>query len=133
MAPSPRLALEADLRRLTLQTLAAGWLGQLLLAGLFSLWLPIPVRSLLIDRGACGPSQWQALLRRYADLHRADGLGQQRFSPVIQLSVFGERVTPRPPAPPRLALATPVGVRERARLSALRDRYPSALVLSCGG
>jgi hypothetical protein len=131
MAPSSPPALEADLRRLTLQTLAACWLAQVLLAGLFHQWLPIPVRPLLMDRGGCGAAQWRDLLRRYGDLHLQDRLGRERYSPVIETSVFGERFSLRPPDPQRLAAAPTVGVRERSRLAVLRDRYPKALVLSC--
>lgn len=131
MAPSPPAALEADLRRLTLQTLPVCWLVQASLGALIGFALPIPVRPLLIDRSACGAGQWQALLGRYGALYWQDQLGQQRFSPVIQVSVLGERLSPRLPAPHRLASASPLGVREGVRLAALRERYPSALVLSC--
>ena len=50
---------------------------------------------------------------------------------MIQVSVFGERFSARLPGLDPLAAAPPVGVREGAKLSALRKRYPSALVLSC--
>lgn len=133
MAQSLPPALDAELRRLTLRTLAAGSLGQLLLAALLHQAFPLPVRPLLIDRGGCGLSQWQALLRRYGDLHQHDLLGQHRYSPVVQVSVFGERLTPSPPAPRFLGATPPVGVRDGRRMAALRARYPSALVLACEG
>lgn len=131
MAPSPSPALDVDLSRLTLRTLTTCWLAQALLAAAIGLFLPIPVRPLLIDRGPCGQEEWRALLARYSELHLQDRLGQQRFSPVIQVSVFGERETSRPPAPGRLAENSSVGVREGARLMALQARLPGALVLSC--
>ena len=131
MAPSSRSLLAADLLRLTLQTLATCWLAQVLLAALISQWLPIPVRPLVVDRGACTETQWQELLHRYRGLALQERLGQRRFSPVIQVSVFGERLSARLPGLDPLAAAPPVGVREEAKLSALRKRYPSALVLSC--
>jgi hypothetical protein len=131
MATSSRAALAADLRRLSLQTLAVCWLTQGLLAALIAQGLPIPVRPLVVDRGACTPGQWRELLRRYGHLHVQDRLGLRRFRPVIQTSVFGERLSPHPPAPEELAAARPVGVREEGRLAALADRYPAALVLSC--
>jgi hypothetical protein len=131
MAPSPPPALGIRLGRLTGQTLVTCWLAQGLWAAMVSLWLPIPVRPLLIDRSACDGAQWHHLLRRYADLHLQDQLGQQRFSPVIEVSVLGERLTPRLPPPRRLARVALVGVRAGPRLAALRDRYPSALLLAC--
>ncbi|MFN9547522.1 MAG: hypothetical protein ACK6AD_10730 [Cyanobacteriota bacterium] len=123
----PRVALH----RLTGQTLAACWLAQALLAVLFTQALPIPARPLVLDRGACGAVEWQELVRRYRELLLQQRLGLRRFTPVIETSVFGERVTLDPPRPELLASAVPVGVRQGARLAALRDRYPSALVLSC--
>lgn len=126
-----RARLESDLRRLTLQTLAACWLTQAALAAVVRLALPIPERPLLIDRGGCATSQWQELLQRYSALQLQHQLGQQRFHPVIQASVFGERIAERLPSRERLAASPPVGVRELRRLAALRARYPSALVLSC--
>lgn len=131
MAPSPTPTLDIDLSRLTLRALTTCWLAQALLAAVIGLLLPIPVRPLLIDRGTCGQNEWRALLARYSELHLQDRLGQQRFSPVIQVSVFGERETLRPPAPGRLAGNSSLGVREGARLRALQARLPGALVLSC--
>lgn len=131
MAPSPTPGQDVDLSRLTLRTLATCWLAQALVAATIGLFLPIPVRPLLIDRGPCGQGEWRALLARYSELHRQDQLGQQRFSPVVQVSVFGERETSRPPAPGRLASSSSVGVREKSRLTALQARLPGALVLSC--
>ena len=93
--------------------------------------MPIPARPLVLDRGACGAVEWQELVRRYRELLLQQRLGLRRFTPVIETSVFGERVTLDPPRPELLASAVPVGVRQGARLAALRDRYPSALVLSC--
>jgi hypothetical protein len=133
MVPSSHSVLEGELRRLTLQTLAACWLGQALLAALFSQWLPIPVRPLVIDRGGCGGAQWRQLLQRYSRLHLQDRLGRERFSPVVEASVFGERLSARPPDPRQLAAAPLVGVRAASRLTALRSRHPNALVLSCPG
>jgi hypothetical protein len=131
MAPSSRSLLTADLHRLTLQTLATCWLAQALLAALISQWLPIPVRPLVVDRGACTEARWQELLHRYSGLALQERLGQRRFSPVIQVSVFGEQFSARLPGLDAFSAVPPVGVREEARLSALRERYPSALVLSC--
>lgn len=121
----------ARLHRLTLQTLASCWLAQALLAAFLHHWLPIPVRPLVVDRGGCTAARWADLLRHYSALHRQDRLGQQRFSPVIQVSVFGERRTARPPAPDQLGGEPVVGVREEGRLAEVRRRHPSALELSC--
>lgn len=131
MASPTRAALDADLRRLTLQTLAGCWLTQGLLAALIAWGLPIPVRPLVVDRGACTPRQWDKLLGRYSQLHLQDQLGVRRFRPVIQTSVFGERVSALAPAPDQLAADFPAGVRDGGRLAALLDRHPTALVLSC--
>ncbi|MEB3156499.1 MAG: hypothetical protein VKO26_03575 [Cyanobacteriota bacterium] len=85
----------------------------------------------MIERGACAASQWRDLLHRYSALQRQDQLGRQRFRPVIQASVFRTRVSDRMPSRERLAASPPVGVREPRQLTALRERYPSAPVLSC--
>ncbi|MFN7677329.1 MAG: hypothetical protein ACK5QW_01880 [Cyanobacteriota bacterium] len=131
MVPPSRSVLEADLRRLSLQTLAGCWLLQALLAVVCHQWLPIPVRPLVIDRGGCGDAAWRELLERYGDLHRRHHLGWERFSPVIETSVFGVRLSTGPPDPQRLAAIPPVGVPALARLGALRARHPNAVVLSC--
>lgn len=131
MAHPPPQALRAQWIRLTGQTLAACWLVQGLLAAMITHALPIPQRPLVIDRGACSAAQWRDLLRRYSSLHLQDRLGQQRFSPVIQANALGERLTPHPPAPRQLATVALVGVQAGSRLAVLRDRYPSALLLSC--
>jgi hypothetical protein len=131
MVPPSHSVLEADLRRLTLQTLAGCWLLQALLAVVCHHWLPIPVRPLVIDRGDCGDAAWRALLERYGELHLRHQLGWERFSPVIETSVFGVRLSGRPPDPQELAAIPPVGVRATARLGALRARHPDAVVLSC--
>jgi hypothetical protein len=126
-----RAKLDDELRRLTPQTLAACWLTQAALAVVVRVALPIPERPLLIERGACATSQWQDLLQRYSALRLQDQLGRQRFRPVIQASVFGTRISDRMPSRERLEASPPVGAREPRRLRALRERYPSVLVLSC--
>jgi len=131
MVSPSRARLDSELWRLTLQTLAACWLTQAALAVVVRVALPIPERPLLIDRGACAPSQWQELLQRYSALQLQDQLGQQRFRPVIQASVLSARVSNPMPSREQVAASPPVGVRETRQLAALRDSYRSALVLSC--
>jgi hypothetical protein len=61
----------------------------LLLAGVFGMTAPIPVRPLVIERRSCSESQQNAILARYQALVWRDRLGIERFRPVILYSVFG--------------------------------------------
>jgi len=113
--------------------LAAAWLAQLLLAGGMMLLDPIPHQPLLVERRACGAASWAALVERYGRLHRQHMLRQRQFSPVVEVSVFGELTTIEPPPPERFAKAAAVGELDGRRLEDLRRRYPTALVLRCDG
>jgi hypothetical protein len=55
----------------------------------------------------------------------------ERFRPVVQYSVFGERRSNELPSASSLALTSAVGSGDNEEQSSLRDRYPTALVLSC--
>ena len=119
-------------RRLTLAALAAGWLGQGVLGLLLVQLAPVPERPLLIDRHRCDPAGWQALVARYSGLHRQHALQQQRFRPVLESSVFGVQHHRQPPDPRSLAAVAAVGEGDGAAPAALRRRFPTALVLTCG-
>lgn len=107
------------------------WLSQLLLAAVVGLLAPIPARPLLIERRHCSDQQSIAMLRRYEVLVWRDRLGIERFRPVIQFSVFGERRSDELPPAASLALSSAAGIGDSPEQASLRDRYPTALVLSC--
>jgi hypothetical protein len=127
---SPRPDRGAE-RRLTLQVLALGWLGQLVLGVVLAQLAPVPERPLLIDRHRCDPAGWQALVGRYRALYRQHALQQQRFRPVLESSVFGVQHHRQPPDPRSLAVVAAVGEGDGAAAAALRRRFPQALVLAC--
>ncbi|MFN6134110.1 MAG: hypothetical protein ACK46L_14610 [Synechococcaceae cyanobacterium] len=107
------------------------WVSQLLLAAVVGLVAPIPVRPLLIERRHCSEQQAAAMLQRYEQLVWRNRLGMERFRPVVQYSVFGERRSNELPSASSLALTSAVGSGDNEEQSSLRDRYPTALVLSC--
>jgi hypothetical protein len=111
--------------------LLSGWASQLLLAAVLGLVAPIPVRPLLIERRHCGEQQTAAMLRQYERLVWRHRLGMERFRPVVQYSVLGERRSDELPPVASLALSSAVGSGDSEKQSSLRDRYPAALVLSC--
>ncbi|MEB3351823.1 MAG: hypothetical protein VKM01_05800 [Cyanobacteriota bacterium] len=111
--------------------LAAAWLAQLLLAGGLTLVDPIPRQPLLVVRRACAEAPWAALVERYSRLHRQHLLRQRQFSPVVEVSVFGEVTSAEPPPPERFTRAAAVGELDGARLADLHRRFPRALVLRC--
>ena len=111
--------------------LLSGWAIQLLLAAVVGLVAPIPVRPLLIERRHCSEPQTAAMLRRYERLVWRERLGMERFRPVVQYSVLGERRSDELPPAASLALTSAVGSSDSEAQSSLRDRYPTALVLSC--
>lgn len=115
----------------SIRLLLSCWLSQLLLAAVMGLLAPIPVRPLLIERRFCSEQQWAGMLQRYQLLVWRDRLGIERLQPVIQYSVFGERRDNALPPASTLALASAVGNGDPQEASSLRDRYPTALVLSC--
>jgi hypothetical protein len=115
----------------SLRFLAVAWLAQLLLAGVLTLLDPIPRQPLLVERRACEAGPWAALGERYRRLHRQHLLRQRQFSPVVEVSVFGEVTSAEPPPPEQLTRAAAVGELDRARLADLRHRFPTALVLRC--
>lgn len=107
------------------------WVSQLGLAAVVGLVAPIPVRPLLIERRYCSEQQATEMLRRYEQLAWRDRLGMERFRPVVQYSVFGERRSDELPSEASLALTSAVGAGDSHEQASLRDRYPTALVLSC--
>ncbi|MEB3360647.1 MAG: hypothetical protein VKI42_00810 [Synechococcaceae cyanobacterium] len=107
------------------------WASQLLLAAVVGLVAPIPVRPLLIERRHCSEQQTAAMLHHYERLVWRDRLGMERFRPVVQYSVLGERRSDQLPPAASLALSSAVGSGDSEEQSSLRDRYPTALVLSC--
>ncbi len=128
---SPSLASRPE-RRLTLIALGLGWLGQLVLGLLLARLVPVPARPLLIDRHRCDPAGWRTLVQHYRGLYLQDQLQRQHFRPVVESSVYGVRLHPLPPSPESLASLAVLGHGERDGTAALRQRYPSALLLTCG-
>lgn len=108
-----------------------GWCSQLLLAAVVALVAPIPQRPLLIERRYCSQQEWSAMLQRYQDLVRRDRLGIEHFRPVIQYGVLAEQRSEGLPPAATLALDSAVGGGDAPRGASLRDRYPTAMVLSC--
>jgi len=75
--------------------------------------------------------QWVAMLQRDQELVRRDRLGIERYRPVIQYGVLAEQRSEGLPPAATLALDSAVGGGNAPRGASLRDRYPTAMVLSC--
>jgi hypothetical protein len=111
--------------------LGACWITQLGLAALLSQLAPIPVRPLLVDRSFCSEQQGQQLLERYHDVLISHQLSQQRLSPVMEVNVFGVKVSSDPPSLAQFSRFASIGEAAGRQMASLRRQYPKALVLSC--
>jgi hypothetical protein len=111
--------------------LLAGWISQMLLAGVITLVAPIPVRPLVIERRFCSDSQQRAMLERYRALELRDRLAIERFRPVMIYSVFGKQQSDGLPNASTLSLASMAGDGNRQEAAVLQDDHPTALVLRC--
>lgn len=115
-----------------LPLIALAWLAQLLLGVLMAQLQPIPIRPLVIERSSCSQAQWQQLVEQhYRDLRGQHQLGQRRWQPVVIFSVLAEERHPAPPDPAALLRIVGVGDRDPRQVQQLRQRYPTALWLSC--
>ncbi len=121
----------APLSPFSMAVLGACWITQLGLAALLSQLAPIPVRPLLVDRSFCSEQQGQQLLERYHDVLISHQLSQQRLSPVMEVNVFGVKVSSDPPSLAQFSSFASVGEAAGRQMSSLRRQYPKALVLSC--
>ena len=114
-----------------MKVLGACWFTQLGLAALLSQLAPIPVRPLLVDRSFCSEQQGQQLLERYQDVLISHQLSQQRLSPVMEVNVFGVKVSSDPPSLAQFSRLASVGEGDGRKMASLRRQFPKALVLSC--
>ena len=121
----------APLSPFSMAVLGACWITQLGLAALLSQLAPIPVRPLLVDRSFCSEQQGQQLLERYQNVLISHQLSQQRLSPVMEVNVFGVKVSSDPPSLAQFSSFASVGEAAGRQMASLRRQYPKALVLSC--
>ena len=89
------------------------------------------MRPLLVDRSFCSEQQQQHLVDRYRKLLLKDQLSQQRLSPVMEVNVFGVKVSSDPPSLAQFSSFASVGEAAGQQMASLRRQYPKALVLSC--
>ncbi len=98
---------------------------------LISLFFPIPVSPLLIDRSYCPPEQWQQLTQAYQELYQNHQQKKIRLDPVIFVNSLGEEPQPLPPTPEAIAELSTFGRPDGDRLQQLQKQYANAKILSC--
>ena len=113
-------------------TLGCSGLALGLAGAAISMLMPVPSRTVLLDRSYCSPDRWQAVVNDYDRLHTQHRLKIYKIKQVVAFSNLGSQPLSPIPAPEEVRAMNTFGrSADEVGQQLLQDYSDSTVLLSC--